>query len=112
MIRICSNRGGKLGLRRSGEAGALFEDGFEDDAGRFSGKRQSAGSHFINDHAEREQIGTGIEFTGADLFRRHVGDGTQHGAGTGEVFVGKVKSGGGMGCGLLVERELGKAEVE
>ena len=48
--------------------------------------------HFIEHGAEAEKIGAGVEIFAASLFRRHVGDGADGRAGTGE----KQMVGGGL----------------
>src|SRR5579862_129551 len=72
--------------------GLAFENGVEDDAGTLALEGQSAGGHFVQDHAERKEIGAGVEIFGADLFGRHVGDGADGGAGTGQMLAGGVLS--------------------
>ena len=53
-----------------------------------------AGGDLIENGAEREKIGAGVELFAASLFRRHVGDGADGEAGAGEVrYVGVVNGG-------------------
>src|SRR5579872_1070112 len=77
-------------------------------------KGQDAGRHFVEHSAKREEIGAGIKFFAARLLRRHVGHGSDGGAGTGEQFLGSADGGGtsrGFG-GALSGRQLSQAEIE
>ena len=40
--------------------------------------------HLVEHYSEREQVGSGVQFLGADLFRRHVCDRAHGSAGAGE----------------------------
>src|SRR6202034_1647247 len=88
--------------------------------GGFSGEGQLAGGHFVEHDGEGEEVGAGVEILAADLFGRHIGDGADGGAGSGDVL-GAFADGGervagvvdvvlfcvGVGAGLF-----GEAEVE
>ena len=53
-------------------------------------------AHFVEDGAERKEVAAGVEFFALGLLGRHVGDGADGGAGTGEIF----EADGGCGLGL------------
>ena len=82
----------------------------------FSAEGQSAGGHLVKHHAEGKQVGARIQFFSLGLLGRHIGDGAQSRARTGEVFfdhdgsrgghVGDFAGGGGNGL------HFGQAEVE
>src|SRR4029077_11734561 len=91
-----------------------IEDCVENYAGGGAGKSHCAGGHFVEDDAERKKIGAAVEFGAADLLGRHVGDGADGGAGTGEKIFGSAESGGNGGAFgdfLAGGGELGEAEV-
>jgi hypothetical protein len=75
----------KFGIETERSGGSAIEDGFGDNTGSFTTKRESAGGHFVEHYAEGEEIGAGVEFLAADLLGRHVGDGAECRAWTGEV---------------------------
>src|ERR1700693_2820457 len=49
-------------------------------------KWEHAGRHFVEDHAEGEEIGTRVEFFAADLLRGHIGDGANCAARAGQIL--------------------------
>ena len=56
--------------------------------GEVSPRKGSASSrHLVQHGAEGKQIGAGIEFLAARLLRRHVGHGSDSGAGTGQQLL-------------------------
>ena len=95
--------------------GLAIENGVENVGGAFAAEGQLARGHFVEDDAERKKIGAGVEFFGAGLLGRHVGDGAERAAGAGEVIgVGAAIGGervadGGFGAGA---GDFGEAEVE
>jgi hypothetical protein len=62
---ISSSFGGTSGWKRASGTGARFQDRFGDHTGSVPGKGRAAGSHLIEDQAEREQVGAGVEFFAA-----------------------------------------------
>ena len=64
-----------------------MQDGVEDYRRSFRRGRQRARGHFVEDRAEGEKIGAGVEFLGAGLLGRHVGDRAERGAGAGEMLL-------------------------
>ena len=90
------------------------ENFFEDDAGGFAREWQLAGGHFVEHDGEGEEIGARVEIFTANLFGRHVGDGAEGSAGTGEMF--GITSDGREGVGIVTvlfcAALLGEAEVE
>lgn len=76
-----------------------------------------AGSHFIQDRPEGEEVRSGVEILGAGLFGRHVGDRAYGAAGIGEL-VG-IGADGGKGVHIVVGAaggscgcNFGQTEVE
>ncbi len=63
-----------------------MQDGIKNSAGSIAPERKNSGSHFVKHDAEREQVRTTVQFLAQDLLGRHVGDGSQGGAGTGEML--------------------------
>jgi integrase len=45
-------------------------------------ERQRPACHLVQDSAEGEQVGPGVQFLPSNLFRRHISDGAQRTAGT------------------------------
>ncbi len=74
-----------------------------------NGKR--ARTHLVQHRPEREQVGAGVEFLPSHLLRRHVGDGAQRTAGTGQMFLG-LDGRGAQGNALRLQRDLRQPEVE
>jgi hypothetical protein len=95
----------------------LVENGVEDGSGTFALERKKTSGHLVQDDAKREEVSAGVEIFAEDLFRRHVGNGAQGGAGTGEL-IGVNADGGesidGTGCTgeSFAIGDFGEAEVE
>ncbi len=93
-----------------------MEYGVIDVASTFAAKGHSAGHHFIENGAEGEQVGAGVEFFASHLLRRHIGDGAERSAGAGQMRFGGCHL--VDGCAVHVGRaaatygELGESEVE
>ena len=71
------------------------------------GERRTAGEHLVENRAEAEEVGPGVDGFAADLLRRHVAGRADHrpGLGLGRRAAGR--------CRLVARpRELGDAEVE
>src|ERR1700739_1673316 len=102
-------------IETHGRRRRAIQNGFEDDAGAFAAKRQRAGGHFIQDHAERKKIGASVERFGADLLRRHVGNRAEGGAGTGEMLRAYIfgdDAGGGTSLAAIGVGKLGESEIQ
>jgi len=93
MIR--SNSPGVRAFEYEMGAGSPVQDDFEDDGGGGGGEASSS-VHLIEDQTQRKQVGTRIDHFASSLLGRHVGDGANGSAGTGnEGFVGDSGSGAG-----------------
>jgi hypothetical protein len=68
----------------------------------------------VKDHAEGKEIAAGVYLFATDLFRGHVGDNAECGAGTGEIFGADADRGRGVGfcVGTGEGGNFGEAEVE
>ena len=101
-------------MQARGRKRRAIEDGVEDDAGGFAAKGERSRGHFVEDGAEGEEVGPGVEFLAANLFGRHVGHGSESGAGAGEMF--GIDAEGGESSGRLGFRtrvgNFGEAEIE
>ena len=62
---------------------------------------QNARGHFVEDDGERKKIAASVERFAEGLLRRHVGDGTDSAAGTGEEFGSQSFTRGAGGAGVL-----------
>src|SRR5580765_2439407 len=109
--------GRHLRIDFTGRTRIAIEDGVEKESGASGAERQPASSHFVEHDTEREKVGACVEFFGAYLFGRHVGDSAESGAGTGEAFGGGIAAyfvGGGSNVrgadGL--SGKFGQAEIE
>src|SRR4029077_10234894 len=86
--------------------GRLFvQNGIKDGGRRVSQKGQCPGGHLVEHCAERKNVSSGIEVFAQRLLGRHVGDGAEGAARTGEVEIittgdgGTVRSHWPMGFG-------------
>src|SRR5947199_108076 len=70
-------------IRRNRSA---IQDGIEDDRAGAALERKMACGHLIQHAADREQIGADIELLTTRLLGRHVRDGADRSARTGEMF--------------------------
>ena len=92
--------------------GLTIENRFRNHGGSFSAKGQDAGGHLVEHYAEGEKIGASVEFLAAQLFRRHVGNGADGGAGTSEVKSADIReslriaAGGAGGAGNFRQPEV------
>ena len=92
----------RVGIEADGRGGSTVEDAVENDAAGVPAEWERAGGHFVEDDAERKEVGTCVQFPAADLLGGHVGDGADGGAGAGEMLrvkgelcLGLVGEGGG-----------------
>ena len=106
-----------LGIQADRGDGRFFEDGGKDDSGGIAAKWKRAGDHLIEHRAETEKVGARIELLAASLLGRHIGDGADSEARTGEMSF--VHSAGGVAgecsdgfAGLFQRGLLGEAKVE
>ena len=109
-----SRSGGRSGLMPSRRRRLAIEDGVEDFGGAVAAEGKLARGHFVEDGAEGEEIGAGVEILGAGLLGGHVGDGAESAARAGEVvgvaaIGGESFAGGGFGAGA---GDFGETEVE
>ena len=104
---------GKVGIQAGRRKGLAVQDAIENDAAGFAAEGQGSRRHFIEHHPEGKKIRARVQFLGPDLLGGHVGHGAKHGAGAGEMVLRDFQSWGSI-CGrrLLLERELGEAEIE
>src|SRR5258708_19081388 len=65
--------------------GRFIQNAMKNDRGGISSERLRSSSGFVQHHAEGEKIATRIEFFAARLFRRHIRDGAERTARTGEI---------------------------
>jgi hypothetical protein len=101
--RIQPDRGGR----------SPVENGFGNNRGSFSAKRQNAGSHFVQHHAEGKKIGSAIQFLPTQLLGRHVGHGADRGSRIGEVKAGGLGNGLGIAAsGAGGARNLCQSKIE
>ncbi len=92
-----------------------MQNGVEDKRGGFAVKGQRPRRHLIKQRTEGEQVGAGVEFLALGLLRRHVRDGSERGAGAGQVGIfkgaglcaGRSNAAGGAGC----DDDLRQAEI-
>ena len=76
--------GGKHRIDRAWRGGRAIQNGIENNRRGIAVERRLARGHFVEHRAEAEEIGARIEVLAARLFRRHVGNGADSRAGTGE----------------------------
>src|ERR1700758_1158721 len=74
------------GVQAQGRDGRFAEDRFKYNRAALPAKWQRASGHLVEDGAEGKNVRPRIEFAGAGLFRRHVGDRSQGGSRAGERF--------------------------
>jgi hypothetical protein len=68
-----------------------------------------AGDHFVEHHAQTEDVGPGVHLDAACLLRRHVADRAEHGS---RIGPGRERGRGGGGLARGALRQLRQAEVE
>src|SRR5215469_9911769 len=108
--------GGQIRIETNGRDRLATHDGFEDDGRTFAAERELASGHFIENDAEGEEVAARVELFGANLFGRHISDGANGAAGTGEVLgVNALGSHGfdtGRRRGATSGSEFGQTEIE
>jgi hypothetical protein len=103
-----------VGIEAHGWDWDRIENGFEYFRGAAAMKRERARRHLVEDDAEREEVGAGVEIFGTGLLGRHVRNGAERRAGAGQiVFVDAgCVCGGGLAGRSGGRRELGEAEIQ
>lgn len=106
---------GKIRIDLSDGDGVVFEDAAENDTRALAGEWEMAGGHFVENDAERKEVGARVELLGANLFGGHIGDSAESAAGTGELGGSNCLGGegvGGDGSGRGRGGNFGETEVE
>jgi hypothetical protein len=102
--------GRKIRVQTNRRHRGFVKDGVEHRGRCVTGKRQEAGGHFVENHAEGKEVSARIHFLAEGLFGRHVGHGPHRGAGAGEM---RLRGGLRFSCaGWVGGIELGEAEIE
>ena len=89
-----------------------MQDVVKDDGAGAARERELAGGQLIEDAAEREEIASSVEFLAARLFRRHVGDGADGGAGAGEEESFGVANRLATQASMMFGEKLGETKIE
>src|ERR1700756_4035753 len=76
-----------IGIQPHKRYGCPVQDRIEDGRGTVTTEWQLPGGHLIEDGSKREKISAGIKFLPTCLLRRHIGDGAESTAGTGQMLV-------------------------
>ena len=100
--------GRQIRIRPRRRRGRAAQNGIEDHGRGVSAERHAPGGHLIEDGAEREQIGAGIEFLAARLLGRHVGHRAHCRSRAGQVLLDRRAFGGGR----LRAGQLRQSKVE
>ena len=74
----------RVGLQHGRRHRRPIQDRVEHHRRRRAGEGLLSCHHLVQHEAQREDVGTGVDLFAARLFRRHVGDSAQRGAGHGE----------------------------
>src|SRR5437667_11041090 len=74
-------------------------------------ERHPAGGHLVEHCAEAEQVGTGVQFFSACLFRGHIRDCSHRNAWTGEGTL-RGTGGGHATYGTAFRHELSESEIQ
>ena len=69
-----SSSAGNFGIEAHRGDGSAIEDGVENCRRSVAARRERAGGHFVENDAEREKVGAGVEGFAAGLLGGHVGD--------------------------------------
>ena len=109
-----SRSSGEIGIQANGRNRRAIQDGVENGGRAIAAERELAGGHFIEHGAERKKIGARVEFLGTRLFGRHISDGADGAAWTGELCGVHALSGHCLGWGgaAAFKAYFGEAEVE
>ena len=75
-----SSSGGIAGLAVETGSGSRFRIASKMTAEVLPRKGSAAGRHFVQHHAEREEVGARVDLLAARLLRRHIGDGADSGS--------------------------------
>ncbi len=106
--------GRQVRIQADGRNWGAIQNSFGDDAGAFAAEGQYTGGHFIEHDAEGKNVGACVEFLGADLFGRHVGNGAENGARAGKLGVSCAHGAVAIGShvGTMGAGDFGEAEIE
>jgi len=108
------------GIEADGRDRRMIENAVENFRGTVTAECRAPSGHFVEDDAKAKEIAASVEIAAAGLFRRHVGDGAESGAGAGEiggvegvivVFAG-FAGGGFGGRGGFCGHGFGQTEIE
>ena len=105
---------GKIRIQPDRRGRRLVQDRIEYGRRGRPAKRRLSGGHLVQHDAEGEKVGARIQFLSEGLFGRHVGDGAERCAGTGQHLLGRPGGGQGVAasCSVSLRRELGQAEIQ
>src|SRR5207302_8689068 len=104
--------GRRAGIQGDGSYRRAVQDVVKDDGAGAARERELAGGQLIEDAAEREEIASSVEFLAARLFRRHVGDGADGGAGAGEQESFGIAESRAVEAGMMFGEKLGETKIE
>jgi hypothetical protein len=107
-----AGRNAWIQMRR--RSGVQMKNEAADFAGAGAVERNSSGGHFVEDGAEGEEVGTGVNIAGPNLLGGHVRDGAENGARAREMFGVYGTSGKSFGGAGEIAREMdfGESEIE
>ena len=83
---MSSSLGGISRLNRIAGGRIGIQYGLEDQRRSFASEGQRSRCHFVQNRAERKQVGAGIQLLALGLLRRHVSDGAERRTGAGEMI--------------------------
>src|SRR5215471_10187161 len=78
--------GREIGIESHRRDGNAVHNRFENHGGAFAAEGKLTGGHFVENDAERKKVAAWIELFSADLLGRHIGNGADGAARTGEMF--------------------------
>ncbi len=102
------------GIQASRRGGLLVQDGIEDGGGGVASEGEQAGGHLVENCTEGKEIAAGIEFFAQSLLRRHIGNGAESRAGSGEQILSESGAAISRGRAFLEcsAGVFGQAEIE
>ena len=107
--------GGDFRIQAGGRSRSFGKNSFEDYGGSLAAEWQRSGDHLVENRAEREKIGAGVECLSFGLLGRHVGNSAEGCARAGEMHVidrGSGERGGRLVCGTALCRHFRQAKIE
>ena len=94
--------GREVGIQTQWAQGRAVEDGVKDGGRGITAKWERSCSHFIEDRAKGEQVGTRVQLLALGLFRRHISHRANRGTRAGkELFAGDSATHGTDGAGSV-----------